>query len=100
MLMLVTALPLSVIGLCTSLMLEPTLVADLPVSTPAPVSQPQHSLRELLAAQPDCQEATDACRTCRMTDGKEPACSNIGVACQPQAWRCTSAKPKGAKPAQ
>ncbi len=102
MLTLLSALPLGAIGLCASFMLEPGLelrpVADL--APPAAVSQPLHSLQELLATQPDCQEATDTCRICRIADGKDPVCSNIGVACQPQVWRCTASKPKDAKPAQ
>lgn len=36
-----------------------------------------------------CREWTDACRVC-MLDGKgAAACSNIGIACLPQKWRCT-----------
>jgi hypothetical protein len=36
-----------------------------------------------------CQEWTDGCRTCQRSDAKEPACSNIGIACQPKAISCT-----------
>ena len=39
-----------------------------------------------------CLRWTDDCRTCsRDTDGK-PACSNIGISCQPAAVRCLSRK--------
>jgi hypothetical protein len=35
-----------------------------------------------------CQEWTDSCRTCQRSDANEPACSNIGVACQPKPITC------------
>lgn len=38
---------------------------------------------------PNCSRWTDECVTCtRDADGEAPACSNIGVACQPKAIRC------------
>ena len=38
-----------------------------------------------------CQVWTDGCRNCERTD-KGPSCSNIGIACQPGAIRCTTRK--------
>ena len=35
-----------------------------------------------------CQEWTDGCITCRRSDAGEPACPNIGIACQPKAITC------------
>jgi hypothetical protein len=35
-----------------------------------------------------CQEWTDGCRTCQRSDAGEPACSNIGIACQPKPIAC------------
>jgi hypothetical protein len=35
-----------------------------------------------------CQEWTDSCRTCRRPEMGEPACSNIGIACQPKPIAC------------
>jgi hypothetical protein len=54
-----------------------------PQSTPAPAELP-------VLAPPDatCMEWTDGCRTCRKPLVGETACSNIGIACQPQALRC------------
>lgn len=42
--------------------------------------------------QPNCQRWTDDCVNCtRGANGEAPTCSNIGVACQPKAIRCTAA---------
>ena len=42
--------------------------------------------------QPNCTRWTDECVNCtRGVDGKGPACSNIGFACQPKAIRCIGA---------
>jgi hypothetical protein len=38
---------------------------------------------------PVCLEWTDECRVCSARD-KTVACSNIGIACLPKKWRCTS----------
>jgi hypothetical protein len=38
---------------------------------------------------PVCAEWTDECRVCSARD-KTVACSNIGIACLPKKWRCTS----------
>ncbi|HKU05000.1 MAG TPA: hypothetical protein VJR30_02935 [Bradyrhizobium sp.] len=39
---------------------------------------------------PNCSRWTDECVTCaRGADGQAPACSNIGIACQPKPVRCT-----------
>ena len=41
---------------------------------------------------PPCTRWTDECVSCtRGADGKGPACSNIGFACQPKAIRCIGA---------
>jgi hypothetical protein len=39
------------------------------------------------ANMPGCAAWTDRCVTCERTEGKI-ACSNIGIACQPQALQC------------
>lgn len=36
-----------------------------------------------------CREWTDDCRVCTAGDKGGAACSNIGIACLPQKWRCT-----------
>lgn len=44
--------------------------------------------------QPNCTRWTDDCVNCtRGVDGKGPACSNIGFACQPKAIRCIGESP-------
>ena len=43
---------------------------------------------ELSPPEPSCIEWTNLCRICTLVDGT-PACSNIGIACQPQPLRCT-----------
>jgi hypothetical protein len=43
---------------------------------------------------PNCNRWTDECVTCtRGADGEAPSCSNIGIACQPKAIRCTGSDP-------
>ena len=37
-----------------------------------------------------CREWTDDCRICSLGDKGEAACSNVGIACLPKKWRCTS----------
>lgn len=40
---------------------------------------------------PNCSRWTDSCVNCsRDAEGEQPVCSNIGLACQPQAIRCLS----------
>jgi hypothetical protein len=52
------------------------------------VAAPTGSLKEFLAANPDCAEATNQCRTCVIFNTSETSCSVIGIACQPQNWSC------------
>jgi hypothetical protein len=43
---------------------------------------------------PNCSRWTDECVSCsRGAEGEAPVCSNIGIACQPKAIRCTGAAP-------
>ena len=43
---------------------------------------------------PNCSQWTDECVSCsRGAEGEAPVCSNIGIACQPKAIRCTGADP-------
>jgi hypothetical protein len=58
--------------------------ADIP-SFPKP--RPAPAAQGMLPA--NCLEWTDGCRVCaRQKDGSQ-ACSNVGIACVPQAARCT-----------
>ena len=37
-----------------------------------------------------CLHWTDGCRICQRNTGDGPACSNIGIACQPTGLKCTA----------
>jgi hypothetical protein len=73
-------------------------VPDRPASRPAPPRDPA-----VQASMPGCAEWTDTCVVCRR-DAGEVTCSNIGIACQPQALQCLRAegvqesKPEEKKP--
>ena len=63
------------------------IVPDAPSKSPVPPSDPA-----VQARLPGCAEWTDRCVTCQRDAGKI-TCSNIGVACQPQAVECVRAEP-------
>ena len=77
---------------CASCAAEQTLpsadiVPDAPAKSPVPPNSPA------VQAQPrGCAEWTDRCVTCQRDAGKI-MCSNIGIACQPQAVECVRAEP-------
>jgi hypothetical protein len=60
-------------------------VVPAPVPAPAPAQQPLHPA----GIASDCKEWTDNCRVCALDDKGAAACSNVGIACQPEKWRCT-----------
>lgn len=61
------------------------IVPDLP--TVLPPNDPA-----VQASMPGCAEWSDRCVACKRDAGKV-ACSNIGIACQPQAVECLRAEP-------
>src|SRR5712691_5432903 len=61
------------------------IVPDLPANAPRNDPAVQSHL-------PGCAVWTDRCVTCQRDAGKI-ACSNIGIACQPQAVECLRAEP-------
>jgi hypothetical protein len=63
------------------------IVPDAPATSPVPPNDPAVQARP-----PGCAEWTDRCVVCRRDAGKI-ACSNIGIACQPQAVECVRAEP-------
>jgi hypothetical protein len=63
------------------------IVPDAPAKSPVPPSDPA-----VQAQLPGCAEWTDRCVTCRRDAGKI-TCSNIGIACQPQAVECVRSEP-------
>ena len=77
---------------CANCVAEQTLpsadiVPDTPAKSTVPLSDPAVQARP-----PRCAEWTDRCVTCQRDAGKI-ACSNIGIACQPQAVECVRAEP-------
>src|SRR5215813_5249110 len=78
--------------LCANCAAEQTLpsadiVPDVPAKSPVPPNDPAAQ------AQPrGCAEWTDRCVTCQRDAGKI-TCSNIGIACQPQAVECLRSEP-------
>ena len=61
------------------------VAADLPVTAPKSEA-PIQSYGDRDAT---CVAWTDTCRTCQRA-GSDLSCSNIGIACQPGAIRCTA----------
>ena len=77
--------------LCTA----QAVAADLPV-TPAPKSEPAPAPAAASPRAPPhatCREWSDGCRTCQRAPGGEVACSNVGIACVPNAMQCTADGP-------
>jgi len=64
------------------------IVPDAPARLPVPPNSPAAQ-----AQPPGCAEWTDRCVTCQRAAGKI-ACSNIGIACQPQAVECVRSEPR------
>jgi hypothetical protein len=67
------------------------MAADLPLQVPPPPAATERTRDAKGFAPPDatCLEWTDGCRTCQRPPGGEATCSNVGIACVPQAIRCT-----------
>jgi hypothetical protein len=63
------------------------IVPNAPAKPPVPGNDPA-----VQAQPPGCAEWTDRCVTCRR-DGSKTICSNIGIACQPQAVECLRSEP-------
>lgn len=69
------------------------LLFSLPVAAADLAIRPQQDFAsggQFLAANPSCVQASDRCRTCVKSDSGAVSCSNIGIACQPQRWRCVA----------
>jgi hypothetical protein len=69
--------------------------ADLPVTqrpvppSNAPAGTPL-SFQSLGEKDPTCLAWTDGCRSCQRDTDNTVNCSNVGIACQPAAVRCTA----------
>jgi hypothetical protein len=70
------------------------IVPDAPVRPPVPPDD-----LAVQARLPGCAVWTDRCVTCERAAGRI-SCSNIGIACQPQAVECVRSEPAEGKPAQ
>jgi hypothetical protein len=78
--------------LCANCSADPTLpsgdiVPKAPAKPPVPANDPA-----VQAQPPGCAAWTDRCVTCRREVSKT-ICSNIGIACQPQAVECLRSEP-------
>ncbi len=76
------------------------VVAAIAAEQPAPLVQPAEvppSFRRYGEVDISCQRWFDGCRSCDRSSDSAPVCSNIGIACQPQAVECTARKVEPAK---
>jgi hypothetical protein len=69
------------------------IVPNAPASAPVPPNDPA-----VQAQMPGCAVWTDRCVSCQRDAGKI-TCSNIGIACQPQAVECVRPEAVEEKPA-
>ena len=97
--MMVTARAAEAPPPCANCVAEQTLpsadiVPDVPAKSPVPPNDPAVQARP-----PGCLEWTDRCVTCQRDAGKI-TCSNIGIACQPQAAECVRSEPAEEKKQQ
>ena len=68
--------------MCVAALLWSAAASAQPAATPPDAS-------DFALPEPGCIEWTNLCRICTLTDAGAPACSNVGIACQPEAARCT-----------
>ena len=69
---------------CLSLAAVSAQAADLPI-----LPKPGASTVRPAGIPASCVEWTDNCRVCALNDKGAAACSNIGIACLPEKWRCS-----------
>ena len=75
-------------------------VAAVAAEPPAPPIQPAQeppSIHRYGDVDATCQKWVDGCRSCDRGSDGAPVCSNIGIACQPQAVECAARKAEPAK---
>jgi hypothetical protein len=76
------------IGLVCAAVASPATDLPPPSSAGSQPSQSGMSI-ELKDVDQACLEWTDTCRVCKRAANNQFSCSNIGIACQPSAGRCT-----------
>jgi hypothetical protein len=83
----------TIASLAAAMMVVAAVAADAPVASPPPVSElPQAPAgASTQSGIPGCSVWTDRCVICQRDRGVT-ACSDIGIACQPQALLCLRAE--------
>ena len=76
----------TIASVAAALVVVAAIAADAPVAPPAPEPM-QASGASIQSGLPGCAVWTDRCVICQR-DAGVVSCSNIGVACQPQAMLC------------
>jgi hypothetical protein len=76
----------TVASLAAAMVAVAAVAADAPVTPPAP-EPPRASGDSIQSGLPGCAVWTDRCVICQRDSGVI-SCSNIGIACQPQAMLC------------
>jgi hypothetical protein len=81
----------SIASLAAAMIVVAAVAADAPVAPTAPGLPEAPSGASMQSGIPGCAAWTDRCVVCRR-DGGVIACSNVGIACQPQAMQCLRAE--------
>ena len=80
----------SIAGVAAAMIVVAAVAADTPVPAAPELPQPPAGA-SMQSGIPGCAVWTDRCVTCQRAGGVL-ACSNIGIACQPQALLCLRAE--------
>jgi hypothetical protein len=81
-----------------ALSIPPWVAPALAQAEDAKPARPQENQSEFLRPEPTCIEWTNRCRTCRQSGDEPAACSNVAIACRPEAVRCTLRVPEPPAP--
>jgi hypothetical protein len=81
----------SLASLAAAMIVVAAVAADVPVEPTEPGLPQAPAGASMQAGIPGCAVWTDRCVVCRR-EGGVTACSNIGIACQPQAMQCLRAE--------
>jgi hypothetical protein len=83
----------SMASLAAAMIVVAAVAADAPVAPPptAPELPQAPAGASTQSGIPGCAEWTDRCVVCQRASGSI-ACSNVGIACQPQALQCLRAE--------
>ena len=81
----------SIANLAAAMIVVAAVAADAPVEPTAPELPQAPAGTSMQSGIPGCAVWTDRCVVC-WRDGGVIACSNVGIACQPQAMQCLRAE--------